>query len=41
MQMRANNAKEDKRGTHLTFPTNKWNVVNTNVMSCLAPNCNF
>lgn len=37
MQLWANSANKN-RHIHLTFPSHKWNIVNSDVMSFLAPN---
>lgn len=39
--MWANNANDKNGRINLAFPTYKWNAVNLNVTSVLAPNSNF
>lgn len=36
-----NDANDNNRRVHLAFPTHKWNVVNLNVTSFLAPKLNI
>lgn len=41
MQVRANNANDNRGGVRLAFPTNSWNAVDSSVMSFPLLNSNF